>query len=381
MASHGRAAALLFALLGLLGPSAALALDAAVTPPQWRGDLGGQWFGSVQAGRLVDRSGDEGPWLDVARGVEQRHGLHIEGWFAPWHGLAVGLEAPIVVHQRRTWERALDMRFDPDAGRATMIGGSPLGEDVLDGSRSSLIRRGFGDLRIALRFVPFAQEGVPGRVAPTTLAFDIGLTVPSGGNAERVRDNGTTGPGTGGAAFDLGISASRRLGTIEPFVHGRLRLTAPYRQALSDASGREVIADDADGEGLALLDPRDEVGLYFGSEIHAIDDRANDRSVRVLLRAGALFRSAGELGSGRLLPAPLEATVGHVALEGQHVAVDLLWGLRARPRGPIEIRVDAGATWSSPHTVERLNDSTYEIRSGGDTFDIRWMVGAFARFR
>lgn len=372
---------LVLCLGALSSPGTARAIEATTTPPMLRGDAGGRYSFGLDLGRLVDRGGDQGAWLDVARGVEQRHGIVLGGEFAPWHGLAVSLWAPITFHQRRTWDRALDMRYDPDADRATMVGGSELSDEVLSASRSSAVRRGFGDLRLGVRFVPFAQEGVPGREAPASMAVDVALWIPAGGNPERLREDGTTGPGTGGAALELGLWASRRLGTVEPFVYGRFHFTEPYRQALTGWDGRVIEPEDADEEGAALLDPRDEIGLFFGSELHALQDRSLDRSVRVVLRAGALFRSAGEVASGRLLPAPLAATTGHVAVESQHLALDLAWGLRARPRGPIEVRVDAGATWVGPHTLERLNGHTYEVRSGGDTFALRVEVGAVARFR
>jgi hypothetical protein len=317
----------------------------------------------------------------VGRSIRQSHALRIEGAFAVYPGIVVRLGLPIVAHDRRRWGEANDMLWDPEAERATMVGGAPLTTEVADASLSSRRRAGFGDIWLGARFVPFAQRGLPGREAPVDLGVDIAVAFPTGGNAETVRTDGTTGPGPGGGGFRLAVTTSRRAGPMEPFFTAGLDLTAPTKAALLGAAGEAVLTDATDALGQTPLNPADRLRFRFGSEVWVREDPAVDGAVRVILGMGAEVVWPGEVASGRLLPAPLDPTVGHVALEEDHVVLDLIWGLRIRPKSPVEVRLDLGLAWTSPHTVERLGPTTYTARTGADTLTLRGSLGAVARFR
>ena len=368
-------------LLALLFPAAASAAEGTEWPARLRGDAFFTYDGGVELARLDDRASVESPWVQVGRSLRQSHGMRIEGAFTAYPGIVVRLGLPIVFHDRRVWNQANDMIWNPEASRATMVGGAPLTQDVADASLSSRTRAGFSDIWFGARFVPFAQEGLPGRDAPMNLGVDLAVVLPTGGNAETARDNGTTGPGPGGGGFRLSVTSSRRAGPMEPFFVFGLDLTAPTKVALQGATGDAVTAADTAEDGRTPLDPADRANFRFGSEIWVTEDRKIDGATRILLSVGAGIVTPGELSSGRLLPAPLDPTVGHVALEEEHLVLDLLWGLRVRPKAPVEVRLDVGVAWTSPHSVERLGDSTYTVRTGSNTLRIHGSLGAVARFR
>jgi hypothetical protein len=344
-----------------------------------RGDVVARYQGGVDLIRLRDHMDGGQAWEEVGRYSRQRHGMLIGGRFSVWHGVAFRLDLPVTFFDRVNWGAARELHWDPDNERPTMAGGSSLPAEFLDATPSARPHSGLGDIGIGLRVVPFAQHGVPGREAAASLAFDVDLRVPSGGSHDRIRDDGSAGPGLGGAGVGFGMQASRRIGGVEPWVALRLVANAPYGVELSDASG-EPVDGDVEG-GKTRLDPADEVGLRFGTEIHAVDDAAQDRSVRVEVGAGVTYRSAAVISSGTKLPAPLDPSVGHAALSSEHVLLDGAVGLRIRPRAPVEMRVDFGAAWQSPHTLERVDETAYGVQSDIGSLVLSWGFGALLRIR
>jgi len=373
--------------LAVLISTPAFAGDRTSTPTWLRGDVQLGYDGDLGFGRLVDGTEAGGARVEVARSTRQQHSLTLGGSFAAYHGIAVTLALPISLHDRRVWGSANDMRFDPDAGVPTMVDGSELSTNVLSASPSSRNHVGPGDLRFGVRAVAFAQEGVPHRVAPANLAFDLVLRVPSGGNHDRVRDNGTAGPGVGGAGVSIGLTASRRMQGVEPYIALQFEHNALYREVLTDSNGNAVLAPEdpsdpnPDPEGRWRIDPADQFMVRFGAELLATRDVVKDSEVRLDVGAGFTYVGPDEVSSGRLLPAPLDPTVGHLAVTGEHIVADVGIGLRIRPIGQIETRIDLGGAWHSPHTLERVGEQTYGAETAPDTFSIRWGVAVRARIR
>ena len=374
--------------LPLLVATPAFAGDRIRTPPMLRGDVQLTYGGTVGWGRLVDRTSSGGVRTEVARWTRQRHGITLSGAFAPYHGIAVTLDLlPIVVHDRVKWGAANDTRIDPDAGIPTLVGGSELPQDVLDASPSSRNHVGFGDMRIGATAIAFAQEGVPGRVAPANLAFDLAVRLPTGGNHDRVRDNGTAGPGLGSAGLELGLTASRAMQGIEPYLRLAYHLNGAYRQVLVDSDGvpttPPVDPDDPtpDPEGRWILNRAERV--LFGLGVDLLIARNVEKDTEFGLDVGAFLSYVGpdEVSVGRWLPAPLDSTIGHRAVTGEHVTVDLGLGLRIRPIQLIEVRVNLGGGWQSPHTLERIGEKTYAVETAPDTFAVQWGVAVRARIR
>ena len=374
-------------LLGLLLAAPVMAGDRTSTPEWLRGDVQIGYEGGIGFGRLVDRTKAGGSRTEVARSSRQQHGVMLNGSFAPYHGIAVSLGLPISFHDRRVWGSANEMRFDPDAGVPTMVDGSELPAEVLSTSASARNHVGPGDLRFGVRAVAFAQEGVPHRVAPANLAFDLQVRAPSGGNHDKVRDNGTAGPGLGGAGVSIGLLASRRMQGVEPYVGLRYEHNGAYRQTLTGADGNVVLppTDPAnptpDPEGRWAIDPADRFEVRFGTELLATRDLARDTEVRLDVGAGLTYVGPNEISSGRMLPSPLDPTVGHLAITSEHILVDVGLGLRIRPIRLIETRIDVAGVWQSPHTLERVGERTYGAETAPDTFAIRFGVALRARIR
>jgi len=381
-----RRAALGLALLLL--PSLATAGDRTRTPDMLRGDVELRYAGSLQFVRLVDRTVAAGVRTEVGRSTLQRHGLTLGGAFSPYHGIAITLDLlPISLHDKRAYASANDMRLDPDAGLPTMVGGSELDPDTLAASAAQRNHVGFGDMRLGVRVVAFAQEGVPGREAPANLAFDVSLRLPTGGNHDAVRDNGTAGPGVGGPGVSIGLTASRNIAGVEPWVSLAYTHNGPYRQELVDASGAPstppVDPDDPtpDAQGRWTLNRADSVALRFGTELLVNRNDEKDTEARFDVGAGLTYVGPDEISVGRILPAPLDATIGHLAVTGEHIVANVDLGLRIRPIRLIEVRVDVGGTWTSPHTVERIGEKSYSVETGADTFGLRWGLAVRARIR
>ena len=371
---------------GLLAGLLALALagpasggDLTSVPTMHRGDIYAGYLGGIGLVELQDRTDPSSSLFGVGRYNRHQHGMTLGGTFTVYHGIAVRLAMPIVFHDRLEWSEANDLLYDPDFDRPTAVGAPGLSDDLLDASPSSRVRNGIGDISLGFRVVPFAEQGVPGRVGPASLAVDFDLLVPSGGNADVVRDNGTTGPGAGGAQVRVGLSASRRLGGGEPYLSFVYLHRAPYRVDLSSA--QLVPSTEADDEGKTKLDPGDELTMRFGAEIIALDDVEQDASVRLDVNAALVYRSPYEITSGTRLAAPLEPTLGHRARTGEHVKVEAGLGLRIRPKSQVELRVDFTGGWLSPHSVERVDTTTYTVQTGPGSFELRWGIGALVRLR
>lgn len=363
--------------LSLAGP--ATAGDLTSVPTMLRGDVFAGYLGGIDLVELQDRTDPSSTLIGVGRYNRHLHGMRLGGTFSVYHGIAVRLSMPIAFHDRLEWGWANDLLYDPDFHRPTAVGAPGLSDEVLDGSPSSRVRNGIGDIGIGFRVVPFAERGVPGRVGPASLAVDFDVLVPSGGNPDKVRDNGSSGPGAGGAQVRLGLSASRRLGSGEPYLSIVYIHRAPYRVDLTSA--QLVPSTEADDEGMTKLDPRDEFGLRFGAEIIALDEVEDDASVRLDVSVGLVYRGPHEISSGTRLAAPLDPTLGHRARTGEHVKVEAGLGLRIRPKSQVELRIDFAGGWLSPHTVERVDTTTYTVQTGPGSFELRWGMGALVRLR
>jgi hypothetical protein len=290
------------------------------------------------------------------------------------------LNVPIVFHEQRVWIRANSLRYDPDYGRPTALGAPALEAGVLEESPSGRIHNGFGDITLGFRAVPFAEDGLPGRTAPVSLAIDLDFTFPSGGSHDKVRDNGTGGPGVGGMQVALAMAVSRRLAGSEPYLRFAYTHRAPYRVDLADA---QIVPSDVevDDQGRTTLNPADQVTFKFGSEIIAAEDRAADTSVRLNVSFTLNYIAPHQISGGTLLPAPLDATVGHRVTRGEHVMIEAGLGIRARPRRQVEIVIDLGGGWISPHVMEQVDARSYSMRVGPASFLVRFGMGAIVRLR
>jgi len=370
---------LIAALVALAVAPTAHAGDSTSVPTMHRGDVYAGYVGGIDLVEIQDRADPTATLVGVGRYNRHLHGVAIGGVFTVYHGIAVRLSLPIVFHDRLEWAWANDLLYDPDFDRPTAVGAPGLSEELLDGSASSRVRNGFGDIGLGFRIVPFAEQGVPGRVGPASLAFDFDVLLPSGGNPDKVRDNGSSGPGAGGAQVRLGLSASRRLGGGEPYLQVVYLHRAPYSVDLSSA--QLVPSTETDDEGLTRLDPADEFTLRFGAEIIILDVPEDDSSVRLDIGAAMIYRSPWEVSSGTRLAAPLDPTVGHRARAGEHVKVEAGLGLRIRPKSQVELRIDFAGGWLSPHALERVDTSTYTVQTGPGSFEMRWGMGALVRLR
>ena len=363
--------------LGL--PTEALAAERTDTPPMLKGDFRLGYAGSLALVGLDDRSGSDDTYTPVGRFADEHQGMILKGSFAAYHGIAVRLELPLTFYAIRHWESANDFIYDPQAGAPTAVGGQPLDETILEASGSARRYAGPGDFALGVRLVPFAERGVPGREAPATLALDVDVLAPSGGNHDTVREDGTAGPGRGGPQVRLGMTGSRRFGSVEPYVHIGYIHRGRYAVDLSDV--RLVPSTDTEADGTTALKPSDEFTLRFGSEVIAAEDPSADTAMRLLLGMGFTYVGPNEVSSGTELPAPLAATVGHRARSGEHVAVDLALGLRLRTQATAEFFLDFGATWLAPHSLEQVTEGAYTVRTTPASFRLAWSLGSTFRFR
>ena len=362
--------------------------DRTRTPEMLRGDVQLRYDGEALFGRLVDRTTAAGARTEVARSTRQQHRLTFGGAFSLYHGIAVTLDLlPITVHDKRVWGSANDMRLDPDAGVPTMVGGSELPADVLSEAVSQRNHVGFGDIKVGARAVAFAQDGVPGRKAPANLAFDFAVRLPTGGNHDKVRENGTAGPGVGGPGLELGFTASRRIAGVEPYVSLAWVYNGAYKQVLVDATGAPTAPPGdpdnptPDAEGRWTIDPAERLTVRFGAELLVMRNEEKDTEARFDVGASLSYVGPDEVSVGRLLPAPLDDTVGYLAVTGEHLVADVGLGLRVRPIRPIEIRLDLGGAWYAPHTIERIGEKVYGVETGTDTFAFQWGLAVRARIR
>ncbi len=365
--------------IALLLPTVASAADRTSTAPKWKGDLYAGYDGSLDVLRLQDRAHSDDPYLESGSGLRQQHGLLVSGRFAAWHGIQARIDLPIVAWDQLTWSDAQDWTLDPDAARPVMASGSVVEQSVLDTGSASRSHYGVGDIGLGFRIAPIGEDAILRDPAPMNLAFDFLLTAPSGSNHDVVRDDGSAGPGVGGAGVQLGLAASKRTGGVEPWIEVKYTAQAPYSAPLRDSTGAPL--PDADGDGDSELDPADSFRFALGTEIIAQEDVAADTSVRLDFGAAVTYVGPDEISSGTRLPAPLSQTAGHVASTAEHVLIEAMFGVRARPKPPVELRIDVAAAWVSSHTLERVGETAYGVQTAPGTLAIRYGMGALIRFR
>jgi hypothetical protein len=368
----------LMAVAATAGPASAG--ERTSTPTQWRGDVDFVYRGLIEPGAIQDRASREQSFTRVGNYLAQSHQLNITPEFSVFHGISVSLDFPLVFHRSRGWVESFDIRFDPEQNKGTMVASRPLPADVLEGAPASRNHVGFGDLGILFRLVPFAERGVPGREAPATLALDVGIRVPTGDNHDAVRPDGTAGPGRGGAALALGLTASRRVKQMEPYIAIDALLSAPYRFATLDADGVEIPAADGDPGGTEF-DPADSIGVRFGAEVVLLEVEETHQRMALDVGFGVRYIGPHEQSVGTWLPAPLDPTVGRLAVEAEHLRIDLGLGFRIRPRQEIEILIDLGGAWATPHTLEMIDKRSYTVQTAPGTFRVFWSVGVRGRIR
>jgi len=344
-----------------------------------KGDFRLGYAGGLALVGLDDRSGTDDAYTPVGRFADEHQGMILKGSFSAYHGIAVRLELPLTFYATRHWESANDFIYDPEAGAPTAVGGQPLDQEILDASGSARRYAGPGDFVFGVRLVPFAERGVPGREAPATLALDVDVLAPSGGNHDTVREDGTAGPGRGGPQVRLGMTGSRRFGSVEPYV--QIGYTHRSRYTVDLSGVRAAPATDTEEDGTTALKPSDEFTLRFGSEVIAAEDPSADTAMRLLLGLGFTYVGPNEVASGTELPAPLPATIGHRARSGEYVTVDLALGLRLRTKATAEFFFDFGAAWLSPHSLEQVTEDAYTIRTTPASFRLAWSLGTTFRFR
>jgi hypothetical protein len=375
----GLAPVLIVALVSLA--SAASAADGTTTPPMLRGDLELGYRGGLAVVQLEDRSSDDDNYAEVASFTEQNHAMLIRGSFAPYHGIAVSLEVPITFHRQLQWITGRGYHYDPATGRPTMAGATSLDEATLDASPASLRRHGFGDISLGFRIVPFAQRGLPDREAPMDLAFDIGFRFPSGQHPHKLRDDGTSYPGQGGGGVTVGATAARTVGSTEPYLSIHYSHNAPFSTSEAGSDGSDD--SDADSAGLAADEHKaaDRFRLRAGAVISAYLDPETGRAVHLDLSMTATYVGPEYRFSGLRLPTTLSDTVGQKSVLSEHVQITGGLGVAISPRPEVDITIDFDTTWSSPHTVERVSNNAYSVRTRGDSLALHWGVGVRLHFR
>lgn len=357
---------MLFAVLLL--PQAAAAAGGTYTPPMLKGDLSIGYEGGTAIVQLEDRSDEDGAWTEVASYSEQSHGMMISGAFAPYHGIAVSLDLPILFHRQLSWASGNTFNYDPSTERATLAGADALDALTLEASPASLRRFGFGDIGLNFRIVPFAQEGLPNRQAPINMAFDIGLRFPSGKNKIETREDGSGHPGLGGVGITVGTTASRIFGPVEPYLSIHYSHNGPY---LLDGEEPE----DGDGQRAG-----DAFRLRAGSAITAFYDAEKGRSVHLDVSLEATYLGPEYTVSGLQLPTTLPETEGEAAVVSEHVKVGGGLELAISPRPQIEVHMNFAADWMSPHSVERVTTNAYSVRTRNGSFQLNWGAGVRIHF-
>ena len=121
--------------------------------------------------------------------------------------------------------------------------------------------------------------------------------------------------------------------------------------------------------------------MRFGAEV--VLSEIAETQQRMALDVGFGIRYVGphEQSVGTWLPAPLAPTVGGLAVEAEHLRVDLGLGFRIRPRSEIEVIVDLGGSWATPHTLEMIDKRSYTAQTAPGSFRFFWGLGARARIR
>jgi len=356
----------------LILPCSAAASGGTYTPPMLRGDLQISYQGGVAVVQLEDRSSDDGAYSEVASYKDQEHGMLVRGSFTPYHGIAISLDVPIVFHQQLEWSRGNDFTYDPSTDRATMAGAAALDEAALDASPASVRRFGLGDIGLNFRIVPFAQEGLPNREAPIDLAFDFGLRFPSGQHRHKFRDDGTGYPGQGGMGVTVGASAARRIGPTTPYLSIHYSHNAPFPES------------DEDGEPAASAlehSAADSFQLKAGAVIDAYVDHKEGRAIHIDISMKAAYISPENRSSGLRLPSTLPDTLGQPSVVSEHVEITGGLSLGISPRPQVEIHMDFDTTWISPHSIERVSNNAYSVRTRSGSLALHWGAGVRIHFR
>jgi hypothetical protein len=366
-------------LAALLAPTLAFGAVATETPPMLRADIDVGYAGGIDYVQLQDRVDSAFVYSNTGSYLRQLHGVDLSARFSVYHGIAVTLGMPITIWDRNGWQRPRQFRWDPDHSKPTLVGGRELSGTDIEGLSAGRIHAGPRELSLGFRIVPFAQEGLPNRQAPASLAIDFAALFPTGGRHDVVRDDGSAGPGEGGMGVLLGMTAARRMGFVEPWLSGHWHVWAPYRVVLTGADGNPL-AGDAD-DGRYRLDPADEVRMRAGVQMIAQENRAADTAITIDVSLGVTYRGPDEVSSGTRLPVPLDATYGHPAVTGEHVMVDGALQMRFRPKAPVELVADLGGGWIAPHTLEQVSPDAYTVQSGAGSFRARFGLGVRVRIR
>ncbi len=369
------------AIVGLLLLTAAPAGagELTSTPPWLRGDIVAGYLGAVDFMEVTDREIVAGPRTEVGRYLRHAHGMHVGGVFSAYHGVAVRLDVPIAFHDQLVWLHANSLRYDPDYGRTTAVDAPPLPDGTLEDSTSSRVHNGFGDITLGFRVVPLAERGIPFRTAAASLSVDLDLTFPSGGSHDKVRENGTAGPGAGGMQVWIATAISRRMAGAEPY----LRVGYLHRASYAVDLRPHQVEPGAGTEdnGFTRLNPADELRVRFGSEIVLREDLAADTGSRLNVGFAIAYVSPETVSSGTRLPAPLDPSVGHRAVTGEHVRLEAGLGARVRPRPQAELTIDVAGGWVSPHLLEQVDERDYSMAVGPGSFLLRFAMGAVVRLR
>jgi hypothetical protein len=335
-----------------------------------RGDLNIGYHGAIAVVQLEDRSNDDSAWSEVAEYREQHHGMLVSGAFTPYHGISVGLDIPILFHGQLNWTSGNSFHYDPVTERTTMAGAEALDDETLEASAASLRRFGFGDMGLNFRIVPFAQHGLPNRQAPINMAFDINLRFPSGQNHLETREDGSGYPGIGGMGITVGTTASRSFGAVEPYLSIHYTHNGPYM-----LEGEEHEGEDEEGRSAG-----DSFRLRTGSEIVAYEDSAKGRSVQLDVRLEAAYFGPEYTKSGLHLPTTLPETLGESAVVSEHLEVGGALEVSISPRPQLEIHMDFEAAWISPHSVERVSQNAYSVRTRNGSIGLHWGAGVRIHF-
>ncbi len=346
-----------------------------------KGDLEIGYRGGVAVVQLEDRSTDDAGYNEVASYADQQHGMLLRGSFAPYHGISISLDLPILFHHKLGWSSGNDFSYNPGTDRPTMSGAAALDKDTLDASPASVRRLGFGDIGLGFRIVPFAQEGLPNREAPIDLAFDFSLRFPSGKHPYKFRDDeDKTGyPGLGGMGITVGATASRRFGPTEPYLSIHYSHNAGFSaDEDSNVSPGTGAADDAGS--VELQRAPDEFRLRVGTSIAAYVDSKKGRAVEMDLSMTAAYIGPQHGISGLRLPTTLPETLGQASVVAEHVEITGSMVVGIRPRPELEIHFDFDTTWIAPHSVERVTNNAYSVRTRNGSLALHWGAGVRIHF-
>lgn len=326
------------------------------------------YAGGIQFGRLreLDASDD---FLDVAKYNQSRHEMNVDIEFGIAPMLEFDVRFPIVFEDRLNYGWANDMSYDPVEDRATMLGTSPLPDDLVPDDK----RGGFGDMWLALQFCPF-HEGYTRRAAKATMMFELGVAPPTGKSRYEVNDRGVMWPGSGGTDLRVAGAFSKRIKAAEPYFTARYVMTGRYDVELYDRNGASTYG------GAIKLNPADTVSVLFGNEIHAMNNPARDTEINIDIFGGFTYHTWADIETGTLLPVIHPDTEGYIATTAEYLEPHFGLGLYIRPVKMMQIRVNLGADYEVSHLLERIDERNFEVYSGTDTLRVNFgltVVGSF----